>query len=40
MYNFIKIQFALGKIDKEKVFSFVPFFITEEQAKEIVGEVK
>ena len=38
MYSFIKIQYKLGKLTAEQVRSYVPKWITEEQAKEIIGE--
>lgn len=37
MYNFIKGQWVMGKIDAEKVYSYVPRYITQEQADEIVA---
>lgn len=37
MFEFIRIQYVLGKITAEQVQSFVPRWITEQQAKEIVG---
>lgn len=42
MFSFIKIQFELGRITPEKVQSYVPRFITQQQADEIIGgkEVK
>lgn len=42
MFNFIKIQFDIGNITAEKVRSYVPRFITQQQADEIIGgkEVK
>lgn len=39
MYEFIRIQYRLGKITEEQVHSYAPRWITEEQAMEIVGEV-
>ena len=38
MYNFIRLQYKMGKITKEQVFGFVPKWITFEQANSIVGE--
>lgn len=35
MYDFIKIQYKMGNITKETVLSYVPKWITYEQAKEI-----
>ena len=37
MYEFIRIQYALGKLTAEQVMEFAPRWITEEQAEEIVG---
>lgn len=39
-YNFIKLQFIMGKISKEEVLAFSPMFISEEQANEIIAEQK
>lgn len=36
MYEFIRIQYVLGKITAEQVQSFVPQWITAEQAQQIV----
>lgn len=36
MYEFIRIQFAMGRIDYNQVLSFVPKWITAEQAKTII----
>lgn len=36
MYDFIKIQYQMGTIDAKQVKSYVPHWITEEQAKEIL----
>lgn len=36
MFDFIQIQFRLGRIDKNQVMAFAPRFITAAQAKEIV----
>lgn len=36
MYEFIRIQYAMGRITKEQVLSFAPKFITAEQAVEII----
>lgn len=40
MYNFIRIQYELGKLTSEQVMGFVPRWITEEQGREIIGENK
>lgn len=37
MYDFIKIQYELGKLTKEQVRAFVPRWITKTQADEIIG---
>ena len=37
MFNFIKIQFEMGKIDAATVASFAPKFITAEDVKIITG---
>lgn len=38
MFDFIKIQFTIGNITAEKVQSYVPRFITQQQADEIIRE--
>lgn len=38
MYDFIKIQYTLGRINDNQVQSFVDKYITQEQANEIIGE--
>ena len=37
MYDFIKLQYLLGRIDADKVRSYAPKWITEEQAEEIIA---
>ncbi|MEF9975796.1 MAG: XkdX family protein [Oscillospiraceae bacterium] len=37
MFEFIKLQYILGKITKAQVQGFVPKFISAEQAVEIIG---
>lgn len=37
MYEFIKIQYKLGKLTAEQVLEFSPKWITKEQAEDIVG---
>lgn len=37
MYQFILNQWVLGKIDAEKVQSYVPKWITQEQAETIIS---
>ncbi len=36
MYDFIKLQYLLGRIDADKVRLYAPRWITEEQAEEII----
>lgn len=36
MYNFIKIQYQLGRISNIDVMKFVPRWITDEQAEFII----
>jgi len=40
MFEFIRIQYQLGKIDSEKVQSYVGRWITQEQAEEIIGNIE
>lgn len=40
MYEFIRIQFALGRIDAAQVRAFAPKYITAEQAENIVGDAQ
>ena len=40
MFEFIKIQYILGRITREQVESFVDKYITQNQANEIIGENK
>lgn len=37
MYNFLSIQYRLGKLTDEQLAAFVPKYITAEQYKEITG---
>lgn len=37
MFEFIKIQYLLGRIDKDQVMSFAPKYITQEQANQIIN---
>lgn len=37
MYDFIRIQYELGKLAPEQVWGFVPRWITEDEAEEIIG---
>lgn len=37
MYSFILGQWKMGKIDEAKVQSYVPKYITQEQADEIIS---
>ena len=36
MYEFIRIQYALGRITEEQVRAFAPQYITADQAEEII----
>ena len=36
MYEFIRIQFVLGRITKEQVLGFIGTYLTELQANEII----
>ena len=36
MYDFIRIQYVMGNLTEEQVRAFVPLYITDEQADEIV----
>lgn len=36
MYEFLRIQFLLGRIDAAQVLAFAPRFLTEEEAQRIV----
>lgn len=38
MFDFLKIQYELGKITKEQLYSYVPLWISESEYKRIVGE--
>lgn len=38
MFEFIRIQYVLGKITAEQVQAFAPRWITAEQTQQIVGE--
>lgn len=37
MFEFLKLQYRMGKIDADKLQSYVPRWITPEQANEIMG---
>ena len=37
MYEFIRVQYILGRLTDQQVYGMVPKYITEEQAKEIVS---
>lgn len=39
MYEFIHIQYQMGRLTADQVRSFAPRWITAEQAAEITGEV-
>lgn len=36
MFEFIRIQYVMGNLTEEQVRAFVPLYITDEQADEIV----
>lgn len=38
MFEFLKLQYRLGHVDADKLQSYVPRWITQEQANEIVGK--
>lgn len=38
MFEFIKIQYTLGRINDNQVQSFVPKYITQDQANKIIGK--
>lgn len=38
MYEFIKIQYEMGKLTDDQVRSFVPRWITKEQAEAIINQ--
>lgn len=37
MYEFIRLQYIMGKITEEQVRAFVPTFITMDQAEKIIS---
>ena len=37
MYDFIKIQYEMGRINEDKVLSYVPKWITVEEAESIIN---
>lgn len=38
MFDFFKIQYTMGNITKEQLYSYVPLWISEPEYKQIVGE--
>lgn len=40
MYDFIRLQYIMGRLTAAQVMAFAPKYITQEQAEEIVGEEK
>lgn len=40
MYEFIRIQYVLGRITAEQVSGFAPRYITAEEAEEIITTAK
>jgi hypothetical protein len=39
MFDFLKIQYELGKITKEQLYSYVSTWISEFEYKKIIGEM-
>lgn len=39
MYEFVQLQYRLRRIDAEKVQSYAPRWITQEQAEAIIGKM-
>lgn len=39
MYEFLKLQYQMGKIDAEMLQSYVPHWITQDEYNQIVGDV-
>jgi hypothetical protein len=39
MYDFIKIQYEMGRIDRKKVLSYVPKWLSEEDANLIIANI-
>lgn len=37
MYEFLRLQYRMGKIDADKLQTYVPRWITQAQADEIMG---
>ena len=38
MFDFLKIQYELGKITKEQLYSYIPMWISEFEYKEIIND--
>lgn len=38
MYEFIRLQYIMGKIDTKQVAAFVPQWITQQQAQTILAQ--
>ena len=38
MYEFIRLQYRMGRITAGQVIAYAPRWITDEQASEIIGE--
>lgn len=36
-YDFLKLQYRMGKLTKEQLYTYVPLFISQQQADEICG---
>lgn len=39
MFDFLKIQYDIGRITKEQLYSYVPLWISEFEYKKIIGEM-
>ena len=39
MYDFIRLQYIMGKLTADQVRAYAPKWITAEQAEEILGKV-
>lgn len=39
MFDFLKIQYDIGRITKEQLYSYVPLWISEFEYKKIIGEI-
>jgi hypothetical protein len=39
MFDFLKIQYDIGRITKEQLYFYVPLWISEFEYKKIIGEM-